>query len=491
VSDVATFVGRFHPLLVHLPIGFLLLACAFELIAWRRASLAGPHALDAAVRSHWRDASGAALLLGALAAVTAVVTGLLLGESGGYGGDTFEWHERIGILTALVSLAASVIWLRIRAARPPSLAAVRVYRACSGVRGVLVAIGGPLGGTLTHGEGYLTDHAPAPLRAWLARVGLAAAPAVAATASGEQANAYQAVVRPVLDTHCTACHRSGFAKGALVLDTTDGIRKGGEHGAAFVSGRSLASDAIRRVFLPASHPDVMPPAGRAGLRPGDAALLRWWVDAGMPFDKKIADLEIGDDTRPILEGVVGPLRRGGPTLPATDPGPIDAAAVATAERAGLSVVPIEPARHFVEVHATNAGSGFGDGSLGALDRLGPHVVWLDLGGTRVSDAGLTHVASLTNLTRLHLNRTQVGDAGLASLKTLAALEYLNLYGTRVTDEGLAHLAALPRLKVVYLWQTAVTVPALDRLRAAHPRLDVQAGDGTASAGGGAPASDSK
>ena len=57
-------------------------------------------------------------------------------------------------------------------------------------------------------------------------------------------------------------------------------------------------------------------------------------------------------------------------------------------------------------------------------------MWLDLGGTAVTDAGLESVGRLAHVVRLDLSRTAVSDAGLAHLGDLAYLESLNLYGTR-------------------------------------------------------------
>ena len=82
-------------------------------------------------------------------------------------------------------------------------------------------------------------------------------------------------------------------------------------------------------------------------------------------------------------------------------------------------------------------------------------------------AGLAHIASMPNLTRLHLERTAITDAGLACVGKLPNLEYLNLYNTPVTAEGIAHLEGLPKLKQVYLWGTKVTPEAAQSLAAAR------------------------
>jgi hypothetical protein len=55
------------------------------------------------------------------------------------------------------------------------------------------------------------------------------------------------------------------------------------------------------------------------------------------------------------------------------------------------------------------------------------------------------------------------------------LEYLNLYGTKVTDAGLQHLKGLAKLKKLYLWQTEVTKDGADGLIAAIPGLYINRG----------------
>ena len=72
---------------------------------------------------------------------------------------------------------------------------------------------------------------------------------------------FEKSVRPLLVAHCYECHSGSEAKGGLLLDTRDGVLKGGESGAAIVAGnpeRSLMVQATRY-----TNPDLqMPPKGR-------------------------------------------------------------------------------------------------------------------------------------------------------------------------------------------------------------------------------------
>jgi hypothetical protein len=61
------------------------------------------------------------------------------------------------------------------------------------------------------------------------------------------------------------------------------------------------------------------------------------------------------------------------------------------------------------------------------------------------------------------------------LAGLENLTYLNLYGTKVTDAGLSHLKSLAKLRRLYVWQTQVTAAGADALKAALPELQVNLG----------------
>ena len=466
MSELALFLGRFHPILVHFPIVLLLLAVALELRAmWATRTSNSPHSpLD--------GGRTAILIASAGAALIAAGAGLLLGGSGGYGGTTFDWHQRFGVLVACGAVLSLGAW--IAALRSRGATAAIAYRLLLGVTAILIVVAGHLGSTLTHGEGYLTEHAPAPLRGLLAPLfggGATARRVIRA----DQAVAYTTLVRPILEARCVRCHGADKAEGRLRLDTPEGIRKGGEDGAVIVAGKGAESDLVRRIWLPSSHKDAMPPGGTRPVPAADAALIRWWVDQGAPFDRKISELEIAADVQPAIEAVIGPLEPGGPTLPAVNVAAPDRQAVAAATRLGVTVVPLASSVHFVELHCTNAGPRFTDKELASLRPLAPQTVWLDLSGTGVTDAGLATVAQFKNLTRLHLNRTKISDAGLKQLTGLQQLEYLNLYGTGVTDAGLQSLTSLKKLRTLYVWQTAVTASGLERLRSTLPRLDVESG----------------
>ena len=97
-----------------------------------------------------------------------------------------------------------------------------------------------------------------------------------------------------------------------------------------------------------------------------------------------------------------------------------------------------------------------DKDLEALKGLEPPLVWLNLAGTQVTDAGLAGLTEFKQLRRLHLERTGIGDPGLAHLVHLSQLEYLNLYDTQVSIAGLGDLVGLEKLRSLYIGQTPAT-----------------------------------
>ena len=135
--------------------------------------------------------------------------------------------------------------------------------------------------------------------------------------------------------------------------------------------------------------------------------------------------------------------------------------------AGL--VHLQTLTHLQELHLDH--SDITDAGLKLLTPL-PNLEILDLKGTRITDAGLAEVGRLERLKGLYLTRTGITDAGLENLRNLKELETLILWDTAIGDAGLEHLKSLQHLKEVILWNTRVTQQGAEALQTALPECDV-------------------
>jgi hypothetical protein len=162
--------------------------------------------------------------------------------------------------------------------------------------------------------------------------------------------------------------------------------------------------------------------------------------------------------------------QGFPDVPAAD-----AKALEKLKQLGALAMPLANNTNVISVDFRAVADQVNDAALENLKPVGAQLVWLNLAGSKVTDAGLAQVAALKNLQRLHLEKTGVGDDGVAHLKALAELRYLNLYGTKVGDKSLAALKGLKNLQSLFLWQTSVTDAGAEDLQKALPTLYINRG----------------
>jgi YHS domain-containing protein/mono/diheme cytochrome c family protein/uncharacterized membrane protein len=442
--DFLLFLGRFHPVLVHLPVGFLLLLGALELLARTR---------------RWKNANAGAGYILALtlpACALATACGLMLAQGGGYDAGLLAWHQWTGIgTTAACVLAALLYWLNLKPA----------YRGLLAVTLVSLTVASHFGGSLTHGSNYLTAYAPGPLRALFGEPAKAPPPP-----AGDSPEAYTHVIAPMFDKYCVACHGPEKAKGGLRADSVAALLQGGDTGPALVAANSKESLLLERLHLPLAESEHMPPEGKPQPSNEDIALLTWWINAGAPARQTVAELKPPTDVQRLLDRR---LARTGATVPtALPPRPlaeVQPLLAALNRELGIAINVLSQSEPWLQANASLAGTNFTDATFARLAPVALNLRWLDLSGTAITDAGLTNLAAMPHLTRLHLPRTPVTDAGLPAVTALAELELLNLYGTAVTDAGLASLEQVPRLRQLYLWQTQVTPAAAKAF--AEARLD--------------------
>lgn len=267
-------VGPLHPVLLHLPIGFLAATALAECVEWRaaRARPASEPPRCAPVLQWLYVATGAS-------AVAAASAGWCLAESKALASALAERHARDAFVLTGVAVAGGLlsVWSTQRWAR-------WAQRGLLGLGLGLVGLVGHQGGTLTHGRGALTEHAPAwaaTVGAWLDAVALPPVGVVPDDGASDDETpvvgtgaAAQAVV--LVDRFCVKCHGPDKQEGDLRLDGVDRVR------AQVEPGHALLSPLIEQMLLAPSDGDAMPPESEAQPTPAEIGALIDWIRKGAP-----------------------------------------------------------------------------------------------------------------------------------------------------------------------------------------------------------------
>jgi len=265
------FIGKFHPLLVHLPIGFLVLLGVFEMLATRPRW------------QHLTDASRVVLALTFPVTLASIVCGWLLAASGEYEDSNLFWHRWLGTGLGLATLLLFVLhWTGL----------FRLYRwGLIGTLGLL-AISSHLGGSLTHGSDFIS---------WPSEKLSSNRPKF----SGDLKTApvYEVVIQPIFDKSCVGCHGPNKSKGGLRLDTVEHFAKGGETGSLIDPPGASQSLLGKRLALPLEDEDHMPPEAKPQLSTNQLTVINWWLDAGAPTDKTIQELSPTSEVFQMIESL--------------------------------------------------------------------------------------------------------------------------------------------------------------------------------------------
>lgn len=452
ILSFTDFIGRFHPLLVHLPIGILLMAVFMHWYSYRKR------------REDMAPAVRFSLLLGALAAVASCISGWLLAGSGDYEGDTLEQHRWMGIILAGVSVLYYLLYAKKISIHVPT----KGWYLVASLTVILLSITGHLGGTLTHGEGYLTSGFVAS--------DVSVKQVKKIIPDVQQAVAYNDIIQPVLQNKCYSCHGPSKQKGKLRLDGPEYISKGGEEGKVLVAGKADDSELYKRLILEETDKKHMPPKGKPQLTESEIALMHWWINNGATFDAKVSSMSQDEKIKPVLLALQSDANAT-PSKPDVPAEPVNAASqdvINQLKAAGVTVIPVAKESNYLSVNFVSAPA-VGEKEMKLLEELAPQLVWLKLGSTAVGDDEMNTIARLKNLTRLHIDRTKITDKGLAALQSLTQLQYLNLVGTEITAAGLTALKDLRELQAVYIYQTKINAADAAGLKSAFPSTIIDTG----------------
>jgi len=317
------FLGPFHSVLLHFPIGFVTMAFLVDLYyLWRRK----PEVQQVIT-----------LMLGLSVATTLLTIALGLLRAGGaeYDARVLDSHRNYGVAVGALTVVTLLLqWLGYRPGTEaaPNRLVRGGYRALLLGSIVLLVIAGHQGGNLTHGSNYFTKHAPEFVKVLVEDE---PEPELALAGASEEERFFLEKVKPVFDTKCLACHGPEKQKGAYRLDQKAAALKGGDsEKTAVKAGSPLDSHLVRLILLPPDHDDVMPPTGKGSLTPEEVMAIIRWIQHGAHFPERATDMAAA--VKPALEKPASP-----PLQPAAQPTPPP---VAPKAKAVASVKPNGPAK---------------------------------------------------------------------------------------------------------------------------------------------------
>src|SRR5258705_7489869 len=226
-------VGRMHPLLLHLPIGLLVIS----FILWIGKKNIEPASFQKMIIH--------VLQVTAFTASLTDLMGFFLSREGGYDENILLKHKVLGITTAILSYTLLLVYQSYPEKK-------FVFGTAITLSLMAMIFGSHFGSNLTHGEGFVWQ----PLRGDKEGV---------EEKITDSTSLFVAAIRPILRSKCFSCHNEKKAKGGLVMITEEKILAGAKNGPIWKSGDALNSHIIQKINLPEEEKKHMPPKGKPQL----------------------------------------------------------------------------------------------------------------------------------------------------------------------------------------------------------------------------------
>ena len=387
----------------------------------------------------------------------------MLYQTGDYDEDAVDLHQWMGISVAVVSIITFYCRRKIALQKwqlPLSLLLV-----------ILIFITGHLGGSITHGSDYLTQ----PLQNIFSNDTVAAIKRKP-IANVQEAGIYNDIAQPIFQAKCYSCHSDKKQKGKLRLDKPDLIMKGGKDGMVIVSGKANESKLIKRITLPREDEHHMAPKEKMQLTEQEISLLKWWVDNGADFVKKVKEVPQPEKIKPLLTALQNnnQERKTNIDVPSIPVERAEESAIKRLKDLGIVVLPVAQSNNYLSANFLMSGDTH-DPVINLLLPLKKQLVWLKLSNTQINDSSLSVISQCTNLTRLQLDNTNISDSGLHYLQSLTQLQSLNLVGTKITAAGILQLKNLKNLQSLYLYQTSINKTDWKALKQSFPKTSLDSG----------------
>ena len=464
--DLSLFLGNFHPVFVHLPIGFLIIGAIFYFLGRKK-------------RYHFIDkALPITFLLATISSIATCVFGWLLASEGGYDDNSLFWHRWLGISIACISLIG---WLWSKGItspakmsnfsnwKPDSVQQLPVWSMVFMI--ILLSVTGHLGGTLTHGDGYLLQNAPTFVQNIFRYDKVDKDEISNFHSNPDSILVYGTIIQSILDKKCTSCHNATKKKGDLDLSSAQALLSGGDHGPIVVVNNTSESELFHRITLNPNNKKYMPPKG-SPLSFHEIKLIEYWINRAFPSDISITNESIPENIKKMLQKHFNISYQQKSYAETKTIEPIDEKVLEELRKAGFLVSKLSRDNNFIQVEYRDTIS---SSLMDQLQKASAHITWLDLGKTELRDIHTNDFGKFSNLTRLRIEQNPITDKTLANLTSLKNLESLNVYGTNLSDQSVDHIAKIKSLKKLYIWHTGITRDAAKVLAEKLPLVTIDLG----------------
>ena len=427
IEFILPLFGRFHPILVHLPIGILAFGIILVFLSEKGTS------------KHL-DSIRLAFLLGGIFAVISSISGFLQYQYEGFTWETVQFHFFFGWATAIASF-----WLFYEVNKANSNPKNLKLKA-AGLFGLMLFTG-HLGGNITHGEEYLIEVLPPEMQSLIGYEIEPEKGLVLPEQGWEELAYYDQVVQPILNQNCKSCHNPKNLKGELDLTSFEKMLEGGEDGSILTAGNAKESALYSRLVLPKEDEDHMPPEEKRQPEKEAIELIRAWIDLGATKSAKLGESNIETETlEPFFHRVEKPFY---PEL-AVDPATEESLSNLKSE--GFFAEKVSETSNWLMISCVNFQS-FSDQDWSKLGAVKNQIAYLDLTGTQVTDVILDSLNTLPNLTVLKLNQTGISGENLQVLNENKNLKHLYLNKTKVDLPSIQALKEHPLLEKVFAFDT--------------------------------------
>lgn len=430
-------IGRMHPLLLHLPIGFVVLLVIFQFFK---------KDFDSTV---YGNIIKLLMTITALSAVVVAIMGFFLSREGGFDSNMIQNHKWTGVGVSFVCYLIYLFYSKINFAQKGIGAWLLIG---------MFALASHFGANITHGQNYLFE---------------AFEKQKAKPQFTEKNTIYEAAIMPILEAKCMVCHNDQKAKGQLNMSSIQNLLKGGKNGPIWKAGDALNSHIVQRATLPEDDKKHMPPTGKPQLSNDEIALITAWISEGADIKKSFISYPDSSGAKRLASKFINSKDASQPTK------------VYTFGFASESVLK-EVNTPYCTVFQLSTGSPalqadffvskkFDRKSLENLSKVKDQLVALNLSKMPIKDEDLSLISVFPNLEKLILNQTDITGATLAELKKCKNLSSVALAGTSITKSNLEKLLDLPSLREVFVWNTAIDEATVSSVTKKYPKLVLNRG----------------